>query len=79
MHVANKSEKNLSFPLHITHASFGSIRWCAPTARWMEHVAQAQGLGRTGVEGMVIPVSANCVAHQLTQSGRVACRSKQPG
>jgi hypothetical protein len=24
--VANKSEKDLSLPLHITHASFGSIR-----------------------------------------------------
>ena len=24
--VANKSAKDLSFPLHITHASFGSIR-----------------------------------------------------
>lgn len=26
LRVANKSAKNLSFPLHITHASFGSIR-----------------------------------------------------
>jgi len=60
------------FRTHITHASFGSIRWYAPTARWMEHVAQAHGLGRTGVEGMVIPVSANCVAHQLTQPDAVA-------
>lgn len=38
----------------------------------MEHVAQAHGLGRTGVEGMVILVSANCVAHQLTQPDAVA-------
>lgn len=45
----------------------------------MDHVAQAQGLGRTGVEGVVTPESASCVAHQLTQSGRVACRSKQLG
>jgi hypothetical protein len=33
----------------------------------MDHLAQAHGLGRTGVEGVVTPESANCVAHQLAQ------------
>jgi len=38
----------------------------------MEHVVQAHGLGRTGVEGVVNSESANCVAHQLTQPDAVA-------
>ena len=33
----------------------------------MDHLAQAHGLGRTGVEGVVNPESANCAAHQLAQ------------
>ena len=33
----------------------------------MEHLVQAHGSGRTGVEGVVNSESANCVAHQLTQ------------
>ena len=65
LRVANKSAKNLSFPLHIAHASFGSIRRYAPTARWMDHVVQAHGLGRTGVGGVVNSESANYTAHQL--------------
>lgn len=51
--------------VHITHASFGSIRWCVPTARWMDHVVQAHGLGRTGVGGVVNPESATA---RLTSS-----------
>lgn len=72
LRVANKSAKNLSFPLHIAHASFGSIRRYVPTARWMDHVAQAHGLGRTGVGGVVNPESATA---RLTSS----CGQERPG
>jgi len=42
----------------------------------MDHLAQAHGLGRTGVEGVVNSESANCVAHQLTQPDAQCARTK---